>query len=126
MFEKALAEPNFAPLYAQFCHAITPLLAEYEIDNNGQAETQSFKRLILNQCQAEFEKENKGEPDAGEKKRMLGTIRFIGELFVRRMLSSSIMKYCIDILFGEGEKPVEENIEVWVVGSGGAGEGRVG
>jgi len=46
------------------------------------------------------------------KRRVLGTIRFIGELFGRAMLSSVIMKECISILLGDVTNPQEEDIEV--------------
>ena len=40
---------------------------------------------------------------------MLGTIRFIGELFILGMLNAKTMSTCIQMLL---ENPVEENIEV--------------
>jgi len=122
VFEKALAEPNFSPVYAEFCKQINPLLPTFTSENNN---TQTFKRLILNQCQAEFERENNQDPEEvakmtdvereknvrSMKKRMLGTIRLIGELYKRKMLSSTIMTSCVFILFGDVKNPQEENVE---------------
>ena len=45
------------------------------------------------------------------KRRTLGTIRFIGELYIRHMIASRIMRHCITLLFGDINAPVEEDIE---------------
>ena len=55
--------------------------------------------------------EEKKAKRVSNKKRTLGTIRFIGELFVRNMLSSSIMVSCVKILLGNADEPEEKNIE---------------
>lgn len=44
------------------------------------------------------------------KRRMLGTIRLIGELYKRKIMQYWIMKYCLQTLI-KGDDPVEENIE---------------
>jgi len=116
VFEKAIAEPTFSPTYAGFCETLSKKMPTFGEDESGKSLT--FKRLILNQCQNEFEKSKQSEltaTDEGEqrtaKKRMLGTIRFIGELFVRKMLSANIMQSCLTILFGDRDNPIEENME---------------
>lgn len=120
VFEKALAEPAFSPTYAEFCARLQTDLPSF--DEPGQ-QPQNFKRLILNRCQAEFESKNteplpdtateeeKVEHEAKNKKRMLGTIRFIGELFCRKILTAKIIKSCVTILFGEPDNLLEENLE---------------
>ena len=111
VFEKALNEPSFSPTYAQFCVKMTDKLPSFE-DPEQKGKMQSFKRLILNRCQTEFDGAQDGSArSAADKKRTLGTISFIGELFVRQMLSSSIMLSCIKILMGKSEVPEEKNIE---------------
>lgn len=108
----------------------------------------SFKRILLNACQEEFEKDNiyeeleatykanklansvtpEMEAEYQEKRmlmkaRMLGNIRFIGELYRKGMLQERIMHECIMKLMGVAVKdgtlalvhpsdnPDEENIE---------------
>lgn len=116
VFEKALAEPSFSPTYGDLCKRLDTKLNVK--DNKGNVMT--FKKIILNRCQAEFEKEEKTieiTEDSTEeekeqahkmKQRMLGTIRFIGELFIRAMIKLHIMQYCIQALL---VNPDEENIE---------------
>lgn len=76
----------------------------------------SFKRTLLNYCQQEFQKDNVYEDavidetaSAEEqaetvflrqtlKRRMLGNIRFIGELYKKGMLREQIMHECVDKL----------------------------
>jgi len=122
VFEKALAEPNFSPVYAEFCKEINTVLPTFKSEDKT---ANTFKRLILNQCQAEFERENNQDPAEVAKmskeertahgkflkKRMLGTIRLIGELYKRKMLSSTIMTSCVFILFGDVKNPQDENVE---------------
>jgi len=45
------------------------------------------------------------------RRRMLGNIRFIGELFKKQMLSERIMHTCIQKLLSDPEKPDEEDVE---------------
>ncbi|GAB9471261.1 Eukaryotic translation initiation factor 4 gamma [Globisporangium polare] len=108
----------------------------------------SFKRILLNACQEEFEKDNiyeeleetykknkredKVTPEMEAeyqekrmlmKRRMLGNIRFIGELYRKGMLQERIMHECIMKLMGvhvkdsvlaavhPGDIPDEENLE---------------
>lgn len=120
-----------------------------EVANRHATKACSFKRILLNACQEEFEKDNiyeeleesfkqskeKGEltpqdeADYDEKRiimkgRMLGNIRFIGELYRKGMLQERIMHECIMKLMGvtvnqaselvpshPNVAPDEENIE---------------
>lgn len=45
------------------------------------------------------------------RRRMLGNIRFIGELYKKSMLTERIMHECIKKLLGEYQKPDEEDVE---------------
>lgn len=137
VFEKALAEPNYSPVYAEFCVKLSARLPSFPANENDTQNTHNFKRLILNQCQQEFENQDGAVSESGElapgrvtlaafeamndeeknehlaklKRRTLGTIRFIGELFVRAMLAAKIMRNCIALLVGDAEAPNEENME---------------
>nr|GMC91234.1 eukaryotic translation initiation factor 4G [Ipomoea batatas] len=128
IFDKALMEPTFCEMYANFCHHLASELPDLSVDN----EKITFKRLLLNKCQEEFERGEREEQEANitdgdgetklsdeerEEKRlkarrqMLGNIRLIGELYKKRMLTERIMHECIKKLLGEYQNPDEENIE---------------
>ncbi|XP_061357999.1 eukaryotic translation initiation factor 4G isoform X2 [Gastrolobium bilobum] len=127
IFEKALMEPTFCEMYANFCLHLASELPDFSEDN----EKITFKRLLLNKCQEEFERgereqEEANKVDEGEvkqsneereqrrvkaRRRMLGNIRLIGELYKKRMLTERIMHECIKKLLGQYQDPDEEDIE---------------
>lgn len=128
IFDKALMEPTFCEMYANFCCHLATGLPDFSKDN----EKITFKRVLLNKCQEEFERgereqeeankaEEEGEikqsPEEREEKRvkarrrMLGNIRLIGELYKKRMLTERIMHACIQKLLGQYENPDEEDVE---------------
>ncbi|KAK4269854.1 hypothetical protein QN277_022959 [Acacia crassicarpa] len=127
IFEKALMEPTFCEMYANFCSHLATELPDFSEDN----EKITFKRLLLNKCQEEFERgereqEEANKDDEGEvkqsdeerevkrvkaRRRMLGNIRLIGELYKKKMLTERIMHECIKKLLGSYQDPDEEDIE---------------
>ncbi|RZC02526.1 eukaryotic translation initiation factor 4G-like isoform X1 [Glycine soja] len=127
IFEKALMEPTFCEMYANFCLHLASELPDFSEDN----EKITFKRLLLNKCQEEFERGEREEEaankaDEGEvkqsaeereerrvkaRRRMLGNIRLIGELYKKKMLTERIMHECIKKLLGQYQDPYEEDIE---------------
>ncbi|KAG8391468.1 hypothetical protein BUALT_Bualt01G0190900 [Buddleja alternifolia] len=128
IFDKALMEPTFCEMYANFCFHLAADLPDLTVD--GQRIT--FKRLLLNKCQEEFERGEREEEEANKaeaegevkltaeereekrlqaRRRMLGNIRLIGELYKKRMLTERIMHSCINKLLGQHQNPDEENIE---------------
>ncbi|XP_076884329.1 eukaryotic translation initiation factor 4G-like [Bidens hawaiensis] len=129
IFDKALMEPTFVEMYANFCSRLAIELPGFGEDN----EKITFKRLLLNKCQEEFERGEREEEEAnrteeeGEikqseeeheekrvkaRRRMLGNIRLIGELYKKRMLTERIMHECIKKLLGFNQNTTdEENIE---------------
>ncbi|CAL0329515.1 unnamed protein product [Lupinus luteus] len=127
IFEKALTEPTFCEMYANFCSHLASALPDFSEDN----EKITFKRLLLNKCQEEFERGEKEQEEANKvdegevkqsdeereerrvkaRRRMLGNIRLIGELYKKRMLTERIMHECIKKLLGQYQDPDEEDIE---------------
>ncbi|KAG6466072.1 eukaryotic translation initiation factor 4G-like [Zingiber officinale] len=132
IFDKALTEPTFCEMYANFCFHLASKLPDFSEAN----EKITFKRLLLNKCQEEFErgereqaeannvedegevklsKEEKEEKRLRARRRMLGNIRLIGELYKERMLTERIMHECIKKLLGQyqnqNQNPDEEDIE---------------
>ncbi|XP_041796222.1 eukaryotic translation initiation factor 4 gamma 1-like isoform X2 [Chelmon rostratus] len=119
-FEKAISEPDFSVAYANMCRCLMGLKVP-TTDKPGV--TVIFRKLLLNRCQKEFEKD-KDDDEIFEKKqkeleaaseeeekqrlleelqdakdkarrRSLGNIKFIGELFKLKMLTEVIMHDCI-------------------------------
>lgn len=132
IFDKALMEPTFCEMYANFCSRLAVELPDFSEDNQKI----TFKRLLLNKCQEEFERGEREEQEAnrseeeGEvkqteeqreekrikaRRRMLGNIRLIGELYKKKMLTERIMHECIKKLLGQyqnpNQNPDEEDIE---------------
>ncbi|XP_049389218.1 eukaryotic translation initiation factor 4G [Solanum stenotomum] len=128
IFDKALMEPTFCEMYANFCQHLAAELPDLSVDS----EKITFKRLLLNKCQEEFERGEREELEAnvtneeGEvklsaeereekrvkaRRRMLGNIKLIGELYKKRMLTERIMHDCIKKLLGDYQNPDEENVE---------------
>lgn len=132
--EKAMVEMNFGDMYPRLCEVLSdqiPLFEREEVES-GIREKISFKRVMLEQCQLEFEKSRviaseldsaflDGEPmDADEninelrikqKQRILGHMKFLGELYIRGMLSSKIITSCIAEFLTDVENPSITNLE---------------
>jgi len=96
---------------------------------NTCKQVESFRRLLLNRCQEEFiriktqtlnETPNDADDDKKQlekfkaRKKKLGVIAFIGELFMRHMLSYTVMRSCISMLFGNDKHCNAKDIEVCV------------
>lgn len=128
IFDKALMEPTFCEMYANFCHHLAGELPDFSEDN----EKITFKRLLLNKCQEEFERGEREQEEANKadeegeikqseeereekrikaRRRMLGNIRLIGELYKKKMLTERIMHECIKKLLGNYQNPDEEDVE---------------
>ncbi|CAF1205745.1 unnamed protein product [Rotaria sordida] len=136
IFSKAVDEPKFSFLYARLCQFFQRKQVTVP-DENGQRITHSFRQLLLTRCQKEFENDyrqeigyekrksevetitdekiqkeesEKLEEDlAKAKRKKLGNIFFIGELFKLQMLTDTIMYDCIEYLLRD--KTDEESIE---------------
>lgn len=138
LFEKAIMEPNFTDTYAQMCKElgtiikiettenkqppnfkrklITQCQKEFEKHHTDKEENASEleeskkkaaeeKSEEVNELQFELE-----EKDARIRRRAMGTIRFIGELFKHEQLTCKIMYTCINILLSE-DMLDEESLE---------------
>ncbi|PKI75270.1 hypothetical protein CRG98_004310 [Punica granatum] len=130
IFDKALMEPTFCEMYADLCFHLSQDLPDF---NEGDEKT-TFKRLLLNKCQEEFERGEREQEEANKieeegevkqteeereekrikaRRRMLGNIRLIGELFKKKMLTERIMHECVKKLLGQYQTqiPDEEDLE---------------
>ncbi|KAK1901453.1 Eukaryotic translation initiation factor 4 gamma 3 [Dissostichus eleginoides] len=120
VFEKAIDEPSFSAAYGNMCRCLATLKVPMTDKPNT---TVNFRKLLLNRCQKEFEKDKvddvvferkQKELDSAAsttererlqvelreakdkaRRRSIGNIRFIGELFKLKMLTEAIMHDCV-------------------------------
>ncbi|CAF4270107.1 unnamed protein product [Rotaria sp. Silwood2] len=135
-FSKAVDEPAFSFLYAKLCKQFQKKQVTVPTEDGKQI-THYFRQILLTRCQKEFEndyrqeieyekrkaeveaitdeKKRKEEAEKLEedlvkaKRRKLGNIFFIGELFKLQMLTDTIMYDCIEYLLRD--KTDEESLE---------------
>lgn len=131
VFEKAIMEPNYGASYAQLCKEVSDVFV-VPLDENNSQQKAVFKKRLITQCQKEFEKhrdnelvknnaerlkEIEDEEDITKqeelkanfelegfkiRRRAVGTVHFIGELYKIEMLTSRIMQSCIQHLLDPG------------------------
>ena len=118
ILEKAQSEPHFANMYALLCLK----LAKQEFGGNKKL----FKKLLLTQCQKEFETDmtlsnstttTTSTTDSDEqqylatirKKKYLGHMRFIGELYKGNLIKIEILLWCLTTLLDDVKE--EEKVE---------------
>ncbi|XP_034021749.1 LOW QUALITY PROTEIN: eukaryotic translation initiation factor 4 gamma 3 [Thalassophryne amazonica] len=120
VFEKAIDEPSFSVAYGNMCRCLATLKVPMTDKPNT---TVNFRKLLLNRCQKEFEKdkvddvvferkqkeldsaasaterehlqEELEEAKDKARRRSIGNIKFIGELFKLKMLTEPIMHDCV-------------------------------
>ncbi|KAL4807267.1 hypothetical protein BDV18DRAFT_115057 [Aspergillus unguis] len=137
-FEKATDEAHWASIYAKFCksmlESMSPEIRDENIrDKNGNvvAGGSLFRKYLLNRCQEEFERGWKinlpEKPEgvteeaammsdeyyaaAAAKRRGLGLVKFIGELYKLGMLTERIMHECVKKLVDYEGIPDEAEVE---------------
>ncbi|EER40362.1 translation initiation factor eIF4G [Histoplasma capsulatum H143] len=137
-FEKATDEAHWAPMYAKFCKrmldSMSPEIKDENIrDKQGNVVTGGslFRKYLLNRCQEEFERGWKinlpEKPEgvteeaammsdeyyaaAAAKRRGLGLVKFIGELYKLGMLTERIMHQCVKKLVDYEGIPEEAEVE---------------
>ncbi|KIW63560.1 hypothetical protein PV04_08551 [Phialophora macrospora] len=137
-FEKATDEAHWAGMYAQFCRRMLESMSsdirdEGIKDKNGNVVTGGnlFRKYLLNRCQEEFERgwkvnlppQPEGQTEEAvmlsdeyyiamaAKRRGLGLVKFIGELFKLQMLTERIMHECVKKLVDYEGTPDEAEIE---------------
>ncbi|ORE09232.1 ARM repeat-containing protein [Rhizopus microsporus var. microsporus] len=138
IFDKACDEPPFASMWAQLCKRLYELTSNNKeiknvniLDKNNEVVCGGplFRKYLLNRCQADFEKGWKHDlPKIDEndpnvmltdeyyaavkaKRRGLGLVKFIGELFKLQMLTDRVMKECLRTLCSDPKNPEDEETE---------------
>jgi len=137
-FDKACDEAHWASMYAKFCLRMLETISDdikdaSVVNKDGALVTGGglFRKYLLNRCQEEFERGwtvNLPEKKEGEseeatmlsdeyyiaeaaKRKGLGLIQFIGEVYKLRMLSIKIMHECFNRLLSFEGLPDEAAIE---------------
>ena len=132
--KKAQDEPHFAAMYAALCLKLSRTHMEFEEevvkDGKSKSKKKIFKKLLLTECQKEFETDTnykiekaiEGVEDEDDrqlkkgmvKKHYLGHMRFIGELYKGDLISIKIMLMVLpQLLEGNDESGAvdEEKVE---------------
>ncbi|XP_053271437.1 eukaryotic translation initiation factor 4 gamma 3 [Pleuronectes platessa] len=133
VFKRAVKKPDSAGVFANLCQRLSTV--EFQSLSDWSASV-SFRSLLVKHCQAEFKKNfdredisRKGvsclEPvrdvrvidrlreeknNAKPSCRSINTIRFIGELFLSKVLDEKAMHYCIRKLLQNGDGPSLESL----------------
>lgn len=131
VFEKAISEPNYSTIYAKVCKRLSAINISNDSESKDGKKV-TFRVILLNQCQSEFEKhkddtsgqtikneaieketdevkrkelmEQQEEDSIKIRRRAVGTVRFIGELYKIEMLNDKIMLNCVSLLLDNGDE----------------------
>jgi hypothetical protein len=118
VFEKATSQHHFIPMYADLCVRLHTHFTQSPVTDGPKM---TFKKILLNGCQAFFEKHlkppaNLDDLDEEErlaltykyKMQMIGNIKFVGALLVRQMLAAKVLFAISEELLGA---PTPESLE---------------
>ncbi|KAL6765639.1 eukaryotic translation initiation factor 4 [Haematococcus lacustris] len=126
VFENAVEQPTYCAMYADLCLRLSKELPTFP-PPQGSNRSIGFRQILLNTCQDEFEGTEAArqaltsitEPHTREvaernvKKRTLGNMRLLSELYKQDMVKDWIMTQCMETLLTapKGRLPTEDNVE---------------
>eukprot|EP00003_Mantamonas_plastica_P031228 TRINITY_DN803_c0_g2_i1.p1 TRINITY_DN803_c0_g2~~TRINITY_DN803_c0_g2_i1.p1 ORF type:complete len:258 (-),score=62.77 TRINITY_DN803_c0_g2_i1:26-799(-) len=119
IYFSAMEDPENAPLYAELCDRMKEEVSSFDDPQSEKPIT--FKRLLLDKCQKGFETRDIEEFDemtSAEKevalerfkKKMIGNVVFIGELFKVGLLTANIMHECMRQLLTYDDVPDQNDL----------------
>jgi hypothetical protein len=111
IFEKATAQHGFLPMYVELCVRLNSHFEKHPIDGAD------FRKVLVGACQRTFEKTLRAQPQVDPslcyedryeielkfKTRMLGNLRFVGELLVRKLLAGKVLLAVSEELLSGGD-----------------------
>jgi len=111
IFEKATTQHGFLPMYVELCDRLNNHFKEQPIEGAD------FRKLLVAACQRTFEQNIRTQPEVDAslcyedryevelkfKTRMLGNLRFVGELLVRKLLAGKILLAVSEELLSIGD-----------------------
>ncbi|OMJ87354.1 hypothetical protein SteCoe_10949 [Stentor coeruleus] len=125
IFEKAWSETKYTQMYSSICKFLKANFEDYkypDIDPVGVLNSKNyFKYELLYMCEETFKKnpeendlatlpeEKKQEVLVKLKKKTLGNVRFIGELYNVNLITANIILECITSLLDLFEKDINED-----------------
>lgn len=123
VFEKATTQHHFIGMYTDLCVYLNDVLSKQAEGTTQTSKKVNFKRILLNECQACFEKflkppeqlfsddlqdEELFEAQTKYKTKMLGNLRFVGQLLSKKMLASRVLIAVAEELL---RTPTNESLE---------------
>jgi hypothetical protein len=126
IFEKATTQDGFRSLYVDLCMRLNTHLAQL----SSSVSDKDFRKALANACQAIFDRslqpgdtskydgmseEERFELEVKVKTQRLGTMRFIGELLVKRLLAQKLMVPIMFELLAGDEAALESLIALLTV-----------
>jgi len=130
VFDKATTQHHFIDMYTHFCLRLNEWSKLTELGGKEG----SFKRILLNQCQASFESDLSPPPElinasvqdeemfemqVKYKTKMLGNIKFVGALLKTKILAPRILIVCSQVLMMEYTPETLESLGVLITATGG-------
>eukprot|EP00746_Dinoflagellata_sp_MGD_P165218 gnl/MRDRNA2_/MRDRNA2_94363_c0_seq1.p1 gnl/MRDRNA2_/MRDRNA2_94363_c0~~gnl/MRDRNA2_/MRDRNA2_94363_c0_seq1.p1 ORF type:complete len:729 (+),score=159.11 gnl/MRDRNA2_/MRDRNA2_94363_c0_seq1:99-2285(+) len=111
IFEKATAQHGFLPMYVELCVKLNSHFEKEPIEGAD------FRKVLVGACQRTFEKTLRLQPEVDKnlsyedryeielkfKTRMLGNLRFIGELLVQKLLAGKVLLAVSEELLSGGD-----------------------
>ena len=122
IFKKACLEEKYCKLYTALCD----YLARQEVKAEGLADVKQsrFRKDLIQECKSVFDeffqvpvfddkmdKEDREEAVFKFRKRLFGNVKFIGELFLKRMLGRNIVLQVLNELLEEEKRAAESGEE---------------
>lgn len=120
VLEKAITQHHFIGMYADLCSV---LQAHFADPATSKDPGMNFKKILLTACQTSFEKrmakpenlkdlegDTKDLAEQEFKLRMLGNIKFVGAILVRRILGAKVMFAIIQELLSDSSPEALESL----------------